>query len=93
MGHERKGTWLEEGAGAAAWSTMLEWREIEKISEKLERATATLAWKNGVPGRAFGMCPQAPCRLGATSGPPEIARVIVGPPKASIWSQGGDALK
>ena len=51
MGHERKGTWLEEGVGAIAENTMLDWREIEKIPAKLGRAT------DGILGRAYGVCP------------------------------------
>ena len=90
-GHEKKGIWLEEGAGAVAKSTMSEWREIEKIPAKLGRATTTFVRKNGVPGRAFGMYLQAPCQSGATDGPLETTRVIRGPPRASIWD-GGDAL-
>ena len=71
---------------------MLEWREIEKIPAKLGCVIATLARKNAVPGRAFGVCLQAPHELGATGGSLETTRAIRGLPKASIWGHGGDAL-
>ena len=84
-GHERKGTWLEEGVGAVARSTMSEWREIEKILAKLGHATTTLVRKNDIPGRAFGM-------LRAGGGHQWTSKNSQGDPRASIWGCGGDAL-
>ena len=77
---------------AVTGNTMSKWREIEKIPAKLGHAIATLAQKNGIPRRAFGVCPQALRRSRATGAPPKTARVIRGPPEASIWGRGFSGL-